>query len=175
MIVERNDGVRRPRRGLQGWASLSWTGRPARDIEIHIHIVCFASAIACAKIPSIVNGLHHLLHIKSRLVYMLLAVFIANILAAGPGFSASPDWFQHEKNHLAALQDTESPDSPQSAPDKPTGKTQNKHDCHTSHFFQSHVSTTPLVFPRVSSPLPPVFYLALAPQGFTGAPFRPPR
>lgn len=124
----------------------------------------------------IVNGLRHLLRIKSRLICMLLAVFIANILTTGAGLTASTDWLEHEKSHLAALHDAESPDSPQSAPDQPTGKTQNKHDCHASHFFQCHVAKEPLIFSRAPSSLPIVSYLALAaPQGATEAPFRPPR
>jgi len=85
-------------------------------------------------------------------VSLLLAVFIANILTAGAGLTASTDWLEHEKSHLTALHDAESPDSPQSAPDQPTGKTQNKHECHASHFFQCHVATKPLIF---SSPLVP--------------------
>lgn len=137
----------------------------------------FAVHSICARVPHIVTPLfHHLLRFRLRVVSVLLAVFIANILTAGAGLTASNDWLEHEKSHLSALHDTESTDSPQSAPDKPAGKTPNKHDCHASHSFQFHVTTKPLLVSRAPSSLPPVSYVALtAPQGAAEAPFRPPR
>lgn len=139
------------------------------------HTLYFASAIGCAKVPRIVNGLHHLLRIKSRLIYMLLAVFIANILAAGAGFSAPTDWIQHEKNHLAALHDPHFQDATPSAPDQPAGKVQSKHDCHASHFFQSHVATKPLIFLPSVSISPSALRVSLVLHNTAEAPFRPPR
>lgn len=119
---------------------------------------------------------HRLPRIRLRLASLLLAVFIANILTAGAGLAASTDWLEHEKSHLTALHDAVSPDSPQSAPDQSTGKTQIKHDCHASHFFQGHVATMALIFSPAPSSLPAVSYLALAaPQGAAEVPFRPPR
>lgn len=108
---------------------------------------------------------------------MLLAVFIANIMAAGTGFSAPADWLEHEKSHYLVAADAQMDlDYPTPTPEKSAGKKQNKHESHASHFFQSHAATGPLIFPQNPSSLPTVSYLALAaPQGAAEAPFRPPR
>ncbi len=128
------------------------------------------------RVPRIVISLsRRFQHLKLRVAALLLAVFVANILATGAGLAASTDWLEHEKSHLAALHDAGSQDHPQSVPDQPSGKPQIQHDCHASHFFQCHVTTSPLVFPPSTSGPPTAFHVALMPDSSTEAPFRPPR
>lgn len=138
--------------------------------------IAFETPMGCGRVPRIVNPLpRRIFQIRKQIVRLLLAFFMANTLMAGTGLAAPAAWLEHEKSHFVAWNDTGSPDSPQSSPDQPAGKTQNKHDCHASHYFQCHVAGISLTFSKGTSSPPPDLFLVFAPQGATGAPFRPPR
>jgi len=135
-----------------------------------------ASRFSYGRVPRIVTLLfRRMFRIKRQIVRLLLAIFIAHTLMVGTELSAPMEWLEHEKSHFVASNDSGALDSPQSSPDQPAGSTQNKHDCHSSHSLQCHVTGSSLTFSKSNSSPPPALFLVLAPQGATEAPFRPPR
>ena len=121
------------------------------------------------------NALQFLLRAKSRLIRALLAVFIANILMASTGFSAPAEWLEHEQSHFSAAHAQTPHGVADAAPDQPVDKVQIKHECHASHFFQTHVASGYLTFPPAPSASLFIAYLTPAPRDTADALFRPPR
>lgn len=124
----------------------------------------------CVRLRDAMSMFHHLLlRIKSRLVLLLTAVFLANIFAASAGMAAPFDWIEHEKSHLASVDGH----APESGSNQPAEK--HKHDCHASHFFQAHVAQDLTKPQPASACILSVSYLSPALRDMADLPFRPPR
>lgn len=120
------------------------------------------------------NVFRHMLRMKSRSVYLLLVVFVANILMASAGFTASFDWIEHEKNHLAALNGHALAHAQDPVPDQPAND-HTQHECHGSHFFHAYVASDRIALPPASSCTLPISYLYFVSGNTVDLPFRPPR
>jgi len=122
-----------------------------------------------------VNWLRHTLRFKSQLVRLLLAVFVTNIMAAGPGFASPADWLQHEKSHFSAIQQPVDSNHTDTSPEQSSGQKLIKHECHASHYFQTIVAAGPLMFPPAPALAPVISYQAPVMRDTAESLFRPPR
>ena len=120
------------------------------------------------------NLFRHMLRMKSRLVYLLLAVFVANIFAASAGVAAPFDWIEHERNHFAALNGHTPASAQDSVPDQPANE-QIKHDSHGSHFFHDYVASVLTAIQPASPCSLPISYVYPVSGNTVDLPFRPPR
>lgn len=120
------------------------------------------------------NLFRHVLRMKSRLVYLLLAVFVANIFAASAGIAVPFDWIEHERNHFAAFNGHTLASAQGSVPDQPANE-QIKHDSHASHFFHDYVASDLVVIQPASPCSLPISYVYPVSGNTADLPFRPPR
>lgn len=122
------------------------------------------------------NSLHRFFRHKSHLARLLLAIFVANILATSTGISAPLDWLEHEKSHYVAVGVQMSTDLPDSTPVKPADQKQNKHESHASHFFKADLATPSVAFFLPAEPLRlTISYLIPTLREISEPPFRPPQ
>lgn len=121
------------------------------------------------------NWFRHTLRFKSQLVRLLLAVFVANIMAAGTGFAAPADWIEHEKSHFSAIQQPGDSDHTDTSPEQSSGQKLIKHECHASHYFQTIVAARPIVFPPAPALMPVIAYQSPVLRDIAESLFRPPR
>jgi len=109
-----------------------------------------------------------------RLALLLIVVFVANLATGSAGASVLRDWIEHEKNHVLHTMDDVHDSLDLSGPTPPADP-ERHHDCHASHHYQAHVTSSP-VPPRVSASRPePHPFSGLIPPGSADLPFRPPR